>query len=497
MAPKGLSWLMAVSTILKTQWGIGMMAMPFMIQQAGLLAGVLQFVLAMALTVDVILRLLAVRTELIARESGSLSAAAAAVTLLDDDEATVAAATAASASAVLMPGTDYHEAPATTAATTAGAAASAASTSALSFDYNGVVRRALGPKLECLSLFAIFVSCYGSNIAFAIFIGTNLHQFLPQVPLQPWQWVSLVGAPLWLALASRRDVRFLAPFGVLGLLGALGFEGIMLADTATTLGWSGFSRWLHSAPLVVPSTLPIAISIAAFCNEGVVIMSLSVVAAMRTPAAFESAMLTALAIFTLCYLALGVAGAALFDGHVVAPISKAFSPTPVHAAAAVLYACQLLPTYSLVLWMGYESAEEAVLRARRIKADSAAHRRMRTRIFLPLRWLAVAFSIVLAVLVPSFGDFLALQGAFANSLSIYILPHACWLRTFALPAAAAMANAPKLSGPLPTCFAAKCAVSCTVVALGLMLAVYGTYASVAAMLHPPGANLTCDGCGPS
>ena len=71
MAPKGLSWLMAVSTILKTQWGIGMMAMPFMIQQAGLLAGVLQFVLAMALTVDVILRLLAVRTELIARESGS------------------------------------------------------------------------------------------------------------------------------------------------------------------------------------------------------------------------------------------------------------------------------------------------------------------------------------------------------------------------------------------------------------------------------------------
>ena len=38
------------------------------------------------------------------------------------------------------------------------------------------------------------------------------------------------------------------------------------------------------------------------------------------------------------------------------------------------------------------------------------------------------------------------------------------------------------SGAHPTHFAARCAVSCTVIALGIALAVYGTYSSVAAML---------------
>jgi amino acid permease len=454
----GLSWLMAVTTILKTQWGIGMMAMPFMIQQAGLLAGVLQFMLAMVLTVDVIFRLLAVRRELIARQSrgGTTSGER----LIED---------AASPSSATEPPPPPS----------------------LSLDYNGTVRGALGPRLECLSLFAIFVSCYGSNIAFAIFIGTNLHQFLPHVPLLPWQWLFIVGVPLWLGLASRRDVRFLAPFGVIGLLCAVGFEGVMLADTASTLGWSGFAKWVHSTPLVRPSTLPIAVSIAAFCNEGVVIMSLSVVAAMRTPASFPSAMLTALGVFTTCYLALGVAGAALFDGHVVAPISKAFSRTPMHTVAAVLYALQLLPTYSLVLWMGYESLEEATMRMRRVKSGSTTHSRMRSRLFLPLRWLAVVLSVLLAAAVPSFGDFLALQGAFANSLSIYILPHVCWLRTFAFAPAAADGGATlKLSGAPPSYFVARCAVSCAVIALGLTLAVYGTYSSIIGMLHPPAANLS-------
>lgn len=457
-----LSWAMTVSTILKAQWGIGMMAMPFMIQQAGLLAGVLQFVLAMLLTVDVILRLLAVQRELVIRRNahGSSSSRFADLLLPSSGEVEVSVLNDASSSP-LPP----------------------------ALDYNGVVRHALGPRFELLSLAAICTSCYGSNIAFAIFIGSNLRQFVPSVPLLPWQWVTIVGVPLWLCLASRRDVSILAPFGVLGLICALGFEGVMLGDTARTLGWAGFVMWSRAAPLIRPSTLPIAVSIAAFCNEGVVVMSLSIASAMRDPTTFASAVVTALALFTACYLALGVAGAARFDGHVVAPISQAFSPAPIHVVAVVLYALQLLPTYSLVLWVSYETVEEAVLRACRVSAESDAHKRMRQRLFLPARWLAVGVSVMLAAAVPSFGDFLALQGAFANSLSIYILPHACWLRTFALPSVTDGELCGSRSTP-PRYFALRCAISCTVIALGVLLAVYGTYSSIFAMLHPTGVNGT-------
>lgn len=77
-----------------------------------------------------------------------------------------------------------------------------------------------------------------------------------------------------------------------------------------------------------------------------------------------------------------------------------------------------------------------------------------------------------------------LQGAFANSLSIYILPHVCWLRTFA----GARARA-RLRGPTPRRAGLQLVVSMVAIGIGLALAVYGTYSSVAAMIAPA-SNLT-------
>jgi hypothetical protein len=56
--------------------------------------------------------------------------------------------------------------------------------------------------------------------------------------------------------------------------------------------------------------------IAAFCNEGVVVMALNVQSEMANPRSFPSAVTVALSFFALCYLAVGVAGFALYRDKV-------------------------------------------------------------------------------------------------------------------------------------------------------------------------------------
>ena len=67
------SWL-AIASIIKCEWGIGMMAIPYMLQQGGLLVGALQFLGSMCLTADSIMRLIAVKKEVVKRRIVELEA---------------------------------------------------------------------------------------------------------------------------------------------------------------------------------------------------------------------------------------------------------------------------------------------------------------------------------------------------------------------------------------------------------------------------------------
>lgn len=254
-----LSWLMAVISMVKCQWGIGMMAIPFMLQQAGLVVGCIQFALSMCLTVDVVHRLLDVRDVLQRRrhESGS-------------EPMVLNHATGEA----LLEATDEHAAACASCAQASGAAAAAIQR--VEDDYAGVIRQTLGPRAELLAIVSIMLSMFGSLVAYTLYIAENLTRFVsPYCSLPEWAWALICVAP-WLASALADDVSFLAPFGAVGLACALGFEGVMIYDTAASLSWHEFTEWLRTLPVVRTDTLLIAVSIAAFCNEGVVIMALNV-----------------------------------------------------------------------------------------------------------------------------------------------------------------------------------------------------------------------------
>ena len=100
----GRGWWVGFCSLVKANWGIGMMAMPYYLHKAGLMCGLLFFVFTMSLTFLSIHRLLRVGDELRRRGCNTST-------------------------------------------------------------YSGIIGYLLGPKAEALSLLCIFIACVGSNVA--------------------------------------------------------------------------------------------------------------------------------------------------------------------------------------------------------------------------------------------------------------------------------------------------------------------------------------------
>eukprot|EP01051_Picozoa_sp_SAG22_P027717 SAG22_NODE_9421_length_590_cov_1.266802_1_plen_180_part_01 len=147
-----------------------------------------------------------------------------------------------------------------------------------------------------------------ARAAYLIYIKDNMHQLFG---LLEYQWVLMVMAPL-AYLAVLDDVRFLAPTSVLGLGCAFGFGCIVVATAVGTLDRADLTAFWEAEPVVRPHTLPLALSICAFCNEGIVIITPTTRRSMRDPTQYTTAAAAVIVFFTACYMAVGVAGSLLF-----------------------------------------------------------------------------------------------------------------------------------------------------------------------------------------
>ena len=136
-----------------------------------------------------------------------------------------------------------------------------------------------------------------------------------------------------------------------------------------------------------------------------------------------------------------------------------------------LYCLQLVATYAVVYFVCYNEVEtrQCALAAKaQAKAPPdadpgapAARARQQHARFVRLRLLFMVASGAIAVAVPKFGSLLELCGSLGNSLSIYILPHVCYLRASRTRTLADTAGA------------------CAVIGCGVVACVIGTTASLA------------------
>ena len=311
---EGQSALAAAFTLIKCNWGIGMMAMPYMLDQAGTVTGVIIFVVSMALTQFSISRLLdagfgLVQMRRLGRENRWSGKPVTVDTVSSNPEGHLS-------------------------------------------DYTAIIMGSLGPLGEWAALASIVLSCWGSCIAYLLFIGKNMNNIFGH---GEHFWTAVACAPL-LMLSLLDDIRFLAPSSVFGLTCSLGFAVLVVVEVISHLldNPHELHEFFQTQPLIKPATMPLALSLAAFCNEGIVILSPSTRSSMRRPDQFLTVTGLSIVYFTICYMAVGFLGNVRYAGHVQGQlalnidISHGSEHMQLNRIAIVLYCVQLIPTYAVV-----------------------------------------------------------------------------------------------------------------------------------------------------
>eukprot|EP00041_Stephanoeca_diplocostata_P016307 m.320615 g.320615 ORF g.320615 m.320615 type:complete len:490 (-) comp20324_c0_seq7:1320-2789(-) len=458
-----LSPLGAAFTIVKCNWGIGMMAMPYMLHEAGPIAGVLMFVASMLLTqfatvnvIDLKYKLLDTtskpealvkgsedgeRTSKKSVNSSRIESAPLLINTQENDEYQHIV------SQSVLPADDSH------------------------LDFTNIMAKTLGTFGEWGAMFSIFLANYGSNVAYLLFIRDNIGKFFPDALPNSNYWVWLPLAIL-IPLAWFDRVSFLAPFNVVGLVAAFTFAVVAVYDTAANMSATEFARVVKDEPFIRPKTFPLAMSIAAFCNEGIIVLGPSTQSSMKQPELYLSTCFWSICFFTVCYMTVGLAGCIYYtDVGVQSEMSLNFNDihNPLYKIAVVAYSIQLVPTYAVVFFVVYEALEGKWMRFKKMPPRAIHLRNVKVKlVYFANRVFWIALSAILALQVPRFGDYLALIGALGNALSIYIMPQIAYI--LVIPAVASDQRGYVLN---------KCRrVGCVVVCIfGIFLSIIGTYQS--------------------
>eukprot|EP00928_Gymnodinium_smaydae_P061346 TRINITY_DN45443_c0_g1_i1.p1 TRINITY_DN45443_c0_g1~~TRINITY_DN45443_c0_g1_i1.p1 ORF type:complete len:423 (+),score=41.13 TRINITY_DN45443_c0_g1_i1:72-1340(+) len=350
---RSLSTFGAFVLLTKINWGIGMVAMPYYLHSAGLWCGIVFFTMSVVLAADSALCL--VQCQASVRGCQQETAYAKLIGLL------------------------------------------------------------LGRAGESCAIFSLALANFGSAVSFIKFIGDNIFRFIPEIAMPGGgaAWSLLITLPLLLC-ALPESVAPLGRLSGVGLIAGQSFAVLMITQAA--LRWDFFPSYVQSQPTVRWDTAPVAMGLAVFCNEGMVIVSPTVYRVMRHPQKFPIGLAAMTCYFVLNYMAVAVSGDFLFSflsgKPVQAEVSLSFELTALNRVAVLLYVLQLLFSFPLNFFTIFISMETAYF------SWMSRHQRI-----LYIRLPLIALAGVLGSTVPSFGDFLAVAGALANSLGIYILPH--------------------------------------------------------------------------
>ena len=208
--------------------------------------------------------------------------------------------------------------------------------------YVPLISKGLGPRSALLATLSVLLAGWGSAVAWLKFIGDNLVRFAGgSRPLN----LALLAVPL-VACAWVDQIAWLERFSSVGLLAGQCFVVLILVLACQEA--AEWPSYVGSQPFLRLDTFPVAMGIAVFCNEGMVVMSSEVSSQMRQPQTFAKAVMLAVGYFTVNYLLLALGGDFLYSylpGEMVAQevtMSEAFTVTPMHRSCVLCYVLQHL-----------------------------------------------------------------------------------------------------------------------------------------------------------
>jgi len=410
-----MAFLAAVVVLLKTNWGIGMMAMPYMIKSAGLVAGILLFVVSMIMVSDAVLRVDATQRALLEKQRYGYHPFEC------KTEGSIM---------VLSPSTDSKEngdgeKPKAMGPLNSGSVQT----------YVGIVEKGLGRWAMRLAVGCISLGTLGSCVAYSKFVQDNFHAYLGVS-----RWISgcvMAGVLVPLHLLDRMNAFALV--SMFGLTFGFGFVFLLISKTILLPRHAAVGA-LSGAPAIKWETLPIAFGIAAFTSEGIVVMfpplSHAKMQDMKEiPQGYkiDKRLAATMAIFTVAYLIVACCGYVLYGDDVKAEVTLNMNDHDDHLyilsqVASLLYSLSLVMTCVVVAYTCF-SSYEAFLRSYAegaFQVNSPVHGAL-PFLFIFLRCLFPVVCGLIAYFVPNFGAFLSLIGALMNSVIVYLLPNLLFL----------------------------------------------------------------------
>jgi len=239
---------------------------------------------------------------------------------------------------------------------------------------------------------------------FFVLAGTNLEEVNSVLKVREW---ILVCAAVTFPLCCFRDLRFLQPSSMLGILGAT-FTGLLCVVAAFRESAPGFSP---DVPIISPSEFPISAAsfVLAFgCHATLPYVRNS----MRDPSQYQQALMMAW-FLTLCVeFCLVAAALYAFGDNPESPVLKSLPAGPSRVVCLVLVTVNCLAVIPFLIGP----------MAKKLDPLLGPQRKDKIAFLSLVRLCLVCFYVGIGVSLPYFKELVPIQGAFNGTVTIYIFP---------------------------------------------------------------------------
>ncbi|KAI9229230.1 MAG: transmembrane amino acid transporter protein-domain-containing protein [Piptocephalis tieghemiana] len=264
----------------------------------------------------------------------------------------------------------------------------------------------------------------GGPILYLILSATNMHQMLEpyNVGVSVKVWIVIWGCALLPPLIFFKTMKDVTLFGFFGAFATI--FTIIVVSIAALVNWgkAGHPQAVHHPAL--SKELPTALGTIAFSYGGNVVLP-HVQQVMKHPKAWSWVYPMAIFSVTAVYLLMGVVGYYVYGDDVVSPVYNNLPDSWYKTMSIIVITIHVLLATPIFLTSFSLEVEEI------FKIDRK-HRSATVEFILRaiVRTLAMAFVVVIGVVVPYFSDFMAFLGALSEGLLTFVFPVAFYIRLY-------------------------------------------------------------------
>ncbi|KAI8746444.1 sodium-coupled neutral amino acid transporter 7 [Biomphalaria glabrata] len=300
--------------------------------------------------------------------------------------------------------------------------------------YQDVVYSVCGPKAQLACAISVMLYCFGTCITFLIIIGDQWELFFLQVA----KTLYCDSSPIYMSRAfiiAVSSIVFILPLcfprriDFLKYASVVGVFGIMYVVCLVTLKYflphdppgsvtTSPKSWIDVF-LVVPD-----ICFAYQCHVSVIPIYSCM--AKRNLKEFSKTVSLAMVICILTYTGTAALGYLQFGDNITNDILLSFKPDAAVMVAVVLIAVKTYTTYPILCFCGKAAFECIWSMCWRMSPEEALVKEKIRHIALTLFWFSA--TLMLSIFIPNIGVVIQILGAFA-AVFIFIFPGMCLLKT--------------------------------------------------------------------